>query len=83
MRITNTKCRLYRNRSYTVVLVLQEKGKTDKYLCTCHKQPTNFTLLVYTVYGIAGRDAKAAEKKMALYIAAKWNNNYLVIVIYV
>ena len=27
--------------------------------------------------GIAGREAKVSEKRMVLYLATKWNRNYL------
>ena len=50
---------------------MQEKEKKDKYLRICHGQRKNFTHLVYTVDGIAEREAKAAEKKMVLYLATK------------
>ena len=73
----------YQNQPSLAAVALQEKEKKDKYLRICHKQRKDITPLVYTVDGIAGREAKVAEKKMALYLAAKWNINYSVTVFYV
>ena len=71
VRITNTESRSYRNRDFEKVLASQEKEKKDKYLASCHEMRKDFTPLVYSVDGIAGREAKAAEKRLASYLAKK------------
>ena len=83
MRITDTESRSYRNRDFEKVLALQEKEKKDKYLASCHEMRKDFTPLVYSVDGIAGREAKAAEKRLASYLAKKWKKNYSEMVFYV
>ena len=62
VRITDTESRSYRNRDFEKVLASQEKEKKDKYLASCHEMRKDFTPLVYSVDGIAGKEAKAVEK---------------------
>jgi hypothetical protein len=42
----------------------------------------NVTPRVYSVDGIAGRDARNAEKMLATQLAGKWNREYLQMVYY-
>ena len=83
VRITDTECRSNRNRCYTKVLASQEKEKKDKYLASCHEMRKDFTPLVYSVDGIAGREARAAEKRLAQYLSKKWRRTYSEMVFYV
>ena len=53
----------------------ERKEKKDENLRICHEQQKDFTPLVYTVDDIAGTEATSAEKKMVLYLAAKWTKN--------
>ena len=43
----------------------------------------DFTPLVYSVDGVAGREARNAEKRLATHLAAKWGRNYWEMVYYV
>ena len=83
IRITDTECRSYRNRDHAKVLESQEKEKKKKYLASCHAMRKDFTPLVYSVDGIAGREAKSAEKRLASYLSVKWRRNYSEMVFYV
>ena len=65
------------------MLKAHEKEKKDKYLKTCHALRKDFTPMVYTVDGIAGREAKSAEKHLATAFAEKWNKPYSEMVFYV
>ena len=65
IRITNTDARSYRNKKPSKVLADQEKEKKDKYLDTCHELRKDFVPLVYSVDGMAGKEARAAEKRLA------------------
>ena len=65
------------------VLEAQEKEKKDKYLRPCHERRKDFTPLVYSVDGMAGREAKGAEKRLASILANKWNKSYSQLVQYV
>ena len=40
----------------------------DKYLASLHAQRKDFTPMVYTVNGIADRNAKSAEKRLAYFL---------------
>jgi len=82
-RITDTDARSYRNKDPLKVLEAQEKEKKDKYLRPCHERRKDFTPLVYSVDGMAGREAKGAEKRLASILANKWNKSYSQLVQYV
>jgi hypothetical protein len=42
----------------------------------------DFTPMVYSVDGIAGREARNAEKRLATQLAGKWNSEYSQVVYY-
>jgi hypothetical protein len=65
VHITDTQSRSYRNKDYQKVLAQQEKEKKNQYLHPCLEMRKDFTPLVYSVDGIAGREAKNAEKHLA------------------
>ena len=83
VRITDTEARSARGRDFLKVLAAQEKEKKDKYLDSCLQQRKDFTPLVYSVDGIAGREARNAEKRIAALLAAKWRKQYSTMVQYV
>ena len=83
VRITDTDARSAWNWDYSKVIVAQEKEKNDKYLDSCLRQSKDFTPLVYLVDGIAGREARNAEKRLATLLVAKWRKEYLRMVQYV
>ena len=62
MRITDKECHSYWNKDHATVLALHEREEKDKYLASCHEMKKNFTLMVYSVDGITGREAKATER---------------------
>jgi hypothetical protein len=59
------------------VLEQHKKEKKDKYLQNCLEMRKDFAPMVYSVYGIAGREAQNAEKRLATQLAGKWNREYL------
>ena len=83
IRITDTEARSARTRDFAKVLAAQEKEKKDKYLNPCLQQRKDFTPLVYSVDGIAGREARNAEKRLGALLAAKWKKEYSRMVHYV
>ncbi len=83
MRITDTDAKSYRKKEFGKVLSQHEKEKKDKYLQTCLEMRKDFTPMVYSVDGIAGREARNAEKRLATYLAGKWNRGYSQMVYYV
>ena len=72
MRITDIRIRSYRNKDLTKSLAAQEKEEKDKHLASLHTQRKDFTTMVYTVDGIAGREAQIVEKCLALFLVEKW-----------
>ena len=76
IRVTDTDARSYRHKEPAQVLADQEQEKKDKYLATCHELRKDFTPLVYSVDGMAGREAKAAERRCASMLAKKWHLQY-------
>ena len=83
VRITDTDARSARGRDYTKILAAHEKEKKDKYLDPCHQMRKDFTPLVYTVDGIAGREARNAERRLAAHLGMKWKKGYSEMVHYV
>ena len=82
-RITDTQSRSYRNKDYQKVLAQQEKEKKNQYLRPCLEMRKDFTPLVYSVDGIAGREAKNAEKCLAYHLLEKWHKQLPQMVYYV
>jgi len=76
IRITDTDARSYRHKHPKQVLETHEKEKKDKYLARCHELRKDFTPLVYSVDGMAGREARMAEKRLASGLADKWQRPY-------
>ena len=60
----------YQNKDYQKVLAQQEKEKKNQYLRPCLEMRKDFTPLVYSVNGIAGREA---EKRLAYHLLEKWH----------
>ena len=77
MRITDTDAKSYRKKEPMKVLEQHEKEKKDMYLQNCLEMWKDFTPMVYSVDGFAGREARNAEKRLATQLAGKWNREYL------
>jgi len=78
-----TDTRSYRKKEFAKVLEQHEKEKKDKYLQNCLEMRKDFTPMVYSVDGIAGRKARNAEKRLATHLGGKWNRVYSQMVYYV
>jgi hypothetical protein len=83
MRITDTDARSYRKKEFAKVLEQHEKEKKDKYLQNCLEMRKDFTPMIFSVDGIAGREARNAEKRLATHLAGKWKREYSQMVYYV
>jgi hypothetical protein len=79
----NFQSRSYRNKDYQKVLAQQEKEKKNQYLCPCLERRKDFTPLVYSVDGIAGREAKNVEKRLTYHLLEKWHKQLPQMVYYV
>ena len=70
-------------KEYQKVLVQQEEEKKSQYLHPCLEMQKDFTPLVYSVDGIAGREAKNAEKRLAYHLLKKWHKQLPQMVYYI
>ncbi len=71
------------DKEFAKLLEQREKEKKDKYLQNCLEMRKDFTPMVYSVDGIAGRKAWSAKKRLATHLAGKWNCEYSQMVYYV
>jgi hypothetical protein len=71
-RIMDIQSHSYQNKDYPKVLAQQEKEKKNQYLCPCLEMWNDFTPLVYSVNGIAGKEAKNTEKRLGYHLLEKW-----------
>ena len=76
IRVTDTDCPTYRSMDPSKVLARHEKEKKDKYLDACLERRKSFTPLVFSVDGMAGKEAIAACKRLASLLANKWKREY-------
>ena len=53
-----------------------EKTKKDKYLKACLDRRRHFSPLVYSVDGLAGKETRAAERRLASLLASKLHREY-------
>ncbi len=83
VRITDTQSRSYQNKDYQKVLAQQKKEKKNQYLHPCLEMRKDFTPLVYSVNGIAWREAKNAEKRLTYHLSEKWHKQLPQMVYYV
>ena len=77
------ECRSTRNQEPDKVLAKCEKLKKDKHLQACLERRRDFTPLVYSVDGMAGRETKMAERRLAANLAGKWDRAYSEMVAFV
>ena len=76
VRICDTDARSYANTSSDKVLERASKEKVRKYEQACLAQRRDFTPLVYSVDGLASKDARNAERRLASVLAKKWGRSY-------
>ena len=76
VRITDTDAKSYAGTSSEKVLQRAAKEKKDKYLDACLERRRSFTPLVYSVDGVAHKEARAFERRIAGLLASKWDRRY-------
>ena len=74
--IVNTDAPSYGHQPSMKVLEKAEKRKKDKYLEACRERRRDFIPMAYSVDGLAGKEARAAEKRLASLLASKWHRPY-------
>ena len=83
VRISDTEAKSYRAMDPMTVLARGEKQKKDKYLQACLDRRRSFTPLVFSVDGLRGKESKAASKRLASLLSAKWSKTYSAVAGYV
>ena len=76
IRVTDTNASSNRGLDPKKVLKRHEKEKKGKYLAGCLARRRSFTPLVFSVDGLHGAEAKAAGKRLAASLSARWNRPY-------
>ena len=77
MRIVNLYVRSYLRQTCAKALEMADMEKKDKYLHPCMEHRRSFTLMVYSMGGITGTEAVAAQKRLALLLSNKLQQEYL------
>ena len=77
MHIMDTDTQSYRTEEFEKGLEQHEKEKKNKYLQNCLEMGKDCMPMFYSVDGIAGREARNAEKRLATHLAGKWNVSIL------
>ena len=81
--VTDTDVRSYSDLSSSKVPKNTETMRKDKYLAPCLAMWKGFMPLVYSVDGMAGKEAKSFERRIASLLAVKWDRPYSEMVGYV
>ena len=76
IRVTDTDAKSYQNIASAKVLERAAKEKKDKYLDACLERRRSFVPLIYSVDGMACKEATAYEKRIASLLASKWERQY-------
>ena len=76
IRICDTDSRSYGATSSAKILERHAKEKKEKYEAACLERRRDFTPLVYSVDGMASKDARTAERRVAWLLAQKWKRAY-------
>ena len=74
--VTDTDAKSYSTSTPAKVLERAVKLKWDKYAKACIERRKSFTPLVYLVDGLACKEAKAFERRVASLLATKWDRRY-------
>ncbi len=76
VQVCGTDAKSYGNCDSKSVLEGAACRKKDKYEEACLKRRRDFTPMIYLVDGMADKHARAAEKRIAGILAAKWTQQY-------
>ena len=83
VRITNLEHGQQRGQQASKMLAKHEKEKKAKHLDRCLEARCQFTPLVFSCDGMMGLEAKAASKRLASKLSAKWRRPYSQLCAYV
>ena len=74
--VTDMDAKTYRGSTSAKVLEKAAREKKAKYEKVCLEQRRSFMALVYSVDGMAGKGARAYEKRITSLLADKWSREY-------
>ena len=74
--ISDTEAKSYADKTSKRVLEDHAKRKKAKYLQSCLDRRRSFAPLVYSVDGMACKEARAIKKRIASLLADRWNRPY-------
>ena len=75
-QILHTDARGYSATTSANNLEATARFKKRKYLAACLEQRRSFMPLIYSSDGMAAKESKAFEKRVAALLSAKWNRSY-------
>ena len=76
MRVVNTDAKSYWGKSPEKCLEEAEKSKTNMYLESCLQQHRHFSPFIASVERLLGVEATASLKRIASFLASKWQQSY-------
>jgi hypothetical protein len=76
VQVCDTDAKSYGNRESKKVLEGAARRKREKYEEACLERRRDFTPMIYSVDGMADKLARAAERRIAGLLAAKWTRQY-------
>ncbi len=76
VQVCDTDTESYENRDSKKVLEGAACRKKNKYEEVCLERRQDFTPMIYLVNGMADKHARAAEKRIAGILVAKWTQQY-------
>ena len=76
VQVCDTDAKSYGNRELKKVLESAARRKKDKYEEASLKRQRDFTPMIYSVDGMAEKHARAAKRRVAGMLAAKWKQQY-------
>ena len=76
IQVCDTDTKSYGNPEWKKILEGATCRKKDKYEEACLEWHQDFTPMIYSVDGMADKHARAAEKRIAGILAAKWTRQY-------
>ncbi len=79
IRVTDTDANAHKHQHPYAVLKKQEKEKRTKYLQPCLDQRRSFIPFVVSTDGLIGREGKSLLTRIAIRLAAKWEQPYSVV----
>ena len=82
-RIVDADAHSYRNKAPSSVLRQHEREKNRKYKKACLNRRRDFTPICYTADGMAGREARNAERRLGYKLAEEWTRQPSHMIFYV